>query len=85
MGLAFSIFLLLYIIHNLIRNCWFIFYRENYVFLQVGFQHLAYEMREDVPGYEAESLFGKENYILGEMNRGGYLLLRTNNSTHRQW
>lgn len=34
-------------------------HRENYVFLQVGFQHLAYELREDVPSYGTESLFGK--------------------------
>ncbi|KAJ7378364.1 hypothetical protein OS493_023619 [Desmophyllum pertusum] len=33
--------------------------RENYVFLEVGFQHLAYEIREDVPSYGAESLFGE--------------------------
>lgn len=39
-------------------------YRENYVFLQVGFQHLAYEKREDVPSYEAESLFGKWDLFL---------------------
>ena len=32
---------------------------ENYVYLQVGFQFLSYEKREDVPGYTAESLFGK--------------------------
>ncbi|XP_073245987.1 acid-sensing ion channel 2-like [Porites lutea] len=33
--------------------------QENYVFLQVGFQRLSYEMREDVPSYGAESLFGE--------------------------
>jgi len=30
----------------------------------VGYQHLAYEIREDVPSYQAESLFGKENRII---------------------
>jgi len=30
----------------------------------VGYQHLAYEVREDVPSYQAESLFGKENRII---------------------
>jgi len=34
-------------------------HRANYVFLQLGFQHLAYERREDVPSYGLESLFGK--------------------------
>ncbi|PFX31898.1 Acid-sensing ion channel 1 [Stylophora pistillata] len=33
--------------------------RDNYVFLQVGFQHLAYEKREDVPSYKLESLLGE--------------------------
>ncbi|XP_078348652.1 acid-sensing ion channel 2-like isoform X1 [Oculina patagonica] len=33
--------------------------KENYVFLQVGFQHLAYEQREDVSTYGAESLLGE--------------------------
>lgn len=33
-------------------------YRENYVYLQVGFQHLAYEKREDIQSYGPESLFG---------------------------
>lgn len=36
-------------------------FRQNYVFLQVGFQHLAYEKREDVPSYGLERLFGKWN------------------------
>ena len=35
--------------------------RENYVFLQVGFQHLAYEKREDIASYGLESLLGKSN------------------------
>ena len=34
-------------------------HRTNYVFLQLGFQHLAYEKREDVPSYGLESLLGK--------------------------
>ena len=29
------------------------------MFLQVGFQRLSYEMREDVPSYGSESLFGE--------------------------
>ncbi|KAL9956696.1 hypothetical protein ACROYT_G038216 [Oculina patagonica] len=33
--------------------------RDNYVFLQIGFQHLAYEKREDVSSYGTESLFGE--------------------------
>ncbi|KAJ7378369.1 hypothetical protein OS493_023624 [Desmophyllum pertusum] len=33
--------------------------KENYVFLQVGFQHLACEKREDVSGYGMESLLGE--------------------------
>ncbi|XP_068728855.1 acid-sensing ion channel 1-like [Montipora capricornis] len=33
--------------------------RANYVFLQLGFQHLAYEKREDVPSYGLESLLGE--------------------------
>ncbi|KAL9956700.1 hypothetical protein ACROYT_G038221 [Oculina patagonica] len=33
--------------------------RENYVFLQIGFKHLAYENREDIPSYGTESLFGE--------------------------
>ena len=33
--------------------------RANYVFLQLGFQLLAYEKREDVPSYGLESLLGK--------------------------
>ena len=36
-------------------------HRANYVFLQLGFQHLAYEKREDVPSYGLESLLGKSN------------------------
>ena len=36
-------------------------YRQNYVFLQLGFQNLAYEKREDVPSYGLESLLGKSN------------------------
>ncbi|KAL9956701.1 hypothetical protein ACROYT_G038222 [Oculina patagonica] len=36
--------------------------RENYVFLQVGFKHLAYENREDVPSYGTESLFVRALY-----------------------
>lgn len=35
--------------------------REKYVFLQLGFQHLAYEKREDIGSYGLESLLGKSN------------------------
>ena len=35
----------------------------------MGYQHLAYEVREDVPSYEAESLFGKENRIIREHDK----------------
>ncbi|XP_078348643.1 acid-sensing ion channel 2-like [Oculina patagonica] len=33
--------------------------QENYVFLQVGFQHMAYEKRQEFPSYGPESLFGE--------------------------
>lgn len=33
--------------------------KQNYVFLQVGFQHLSYETREVVATYGSESLFGE--------------------------
>ncbi|KAJ7378365.1 hypothetical protein OS493_023620 [Desmophyllum pertusum] len=33
--------------------------KENYVFLQVGFQRLSYEKREDVSSYGMESLLGE--------------------------
>ena len=48
--------------HNTHLFIFFFFFhilRENYVFLQVGFQRLSYEMREDVPSYGSESLFGE--------------------------
>lgn len=32
---------------------------ENFVYLQVGFQYLSYEKREDVPSHTDESLFGE--------------------------
>ena len=41
----------------------FLFYRENYILLQIGFRHLAYEKREVVASYGMESLFGKEVYL----------------------
>ena len=51
-----------------LSDCLFLIYvfllhpfRQNYAFLQVGFQHLAYEKREDVPSYGLERLFGKSN------------------------
>ena len=33
--------------------------RDNYVYLQMVFEHLTYEKREDIPSYGAESPFGK--------------------------
>ncbi|KAL9956691.1 hypothetical protein ACROYT_G038210 [Oculina patagonica] len=33
--------------------------QENYIFLQVGFQHMTYEKRQEFPSYGPESLFGE--------------------------
>ena len=33
--------------------------RENFIYLQVGYQHLSYEKRQYLPSYGAESLFGE--------------------------
>lgn len=35
------------------------FYRQNYVFLQVGFQRISFETREEFASYGPESLLGK--------------------------
>lgn len=37
------------------------FYRQNYVFLQVGFQRISFETREEFASYGPESLLGKWN------------------------
>ena len=50
-------------------------YRENYVFLQVGFQHLAYEKREDIQSYGAERLFGKSEPCSVKAFNQQYLLV----------
>ena len=34
--------------------------RDNLVFLQVGFKSLSYEMQEQQPAYDSNSLFGKK-------------------------
>ena len=34
--------------------------RDNLVFLQVGFKSLSYEMQEQKPAYDSNSLFGKK-------------------------
>ena len=38
-------------------------FRDNLVFLQVGFKSLGYEMQKQQPAYDSNSLFG-ENLIL---------------------
>ena len=42
----------------------FFFFRDNLVLLQVGFKSLSYEMQEQQPAYDSNSLFGKTIFIL---------------------
>lgn len=36
------------------------FHRDNLVLLQVGFKSLSYEMQEQKPAYDSNTLFGKQ-------------------------
>ena len=39
-------------------------FRDNLVFLEVGFKSLSYELQEQQPAYDSNSLFGKKRIIL---------------------
>ena len=36
------------------------FHRDNLVLLQVGFKSLSYEMQEQKPAYDSNTIFGKQ-------------------------
>lgn len=50
-------------IHNFVNILMSQLFRDNLVFLQVGFKSLGYEMQKQQPAYDSNSLFG-ENLIL---------------------
>ena len=47
--------IVLFVVHILLS----LFIRDNLVLLQVGFKSLSYEMQEQQPAYDSNSLFGK--------------------------